>query len=1279
MTRARDLEAIGRVDAIEYLPEIGGVHQPEWTLFIDTGGTFTDCIGRSPDGSIHRCKVLSSSGLRGRVARLNGTGACCLSGLPDLPQDFFRGFRLFWPGREDAPLRVHAWDPETRELRVEGHLPTGIGPGSVAELRLEEEAPILAARVLTRTPGDRVLPPLAMRLATTRGTNALLEEKGVPPLLLINAGLEDLLVIGDQRRPDLFALNPRRPAPLHGPVVPVSGRLEAGGGELVPIVPSEIERIARPWFEKGHRTAAVCLLHSYGNPAHEQAVADCLRAIGFTHVSVSSDLAPVIKIVPRCETTVVDAYLAPIMNAYLDAVGSVLDRDRLHVMTSAGGLVTRSAYRPKDSLLSGPAGGVVATAAIARRARHPRVIAFDMGGTSTDVARYDGEFDYRYRQTVGRATVFAPGLKIESVAAGGGSICRFDGHVLTVGPDSAGASPGPACYGAGGPFTLTDVNLLLGRMDPDLFSLPVFPEQARSRLDEIHRQIEEATGRPTTDGTILQGFLAIANERMAEAVRRISIREGYDCSGYSLLAFGGGGGLHACGVARSLGIRVVLYPGDSGLLSALGLKEAVLERFAVEQILQPIEEIRPDLAGRIAEVGRRAVAEVVREGVDPSEVVLRFVRAEMRFEGQEDTLTVPADRVDLLVRRFKHRHRKRYGHCPSNRPVELVALRAVASGRANDPDRHESFRRRQRLKAATGGERPVLRERASLGPGDVLAGPAIVQDRFSTLFIEKGWTGVVGDLGSIRMVEDAGTDSGHDVARSGESIVALELVSNRLGAIVEDMGELLQRTALSTNMKERLDFSCGLLDAEGRLVVNAPHIPVHLGALGLCVRRVTEEIDWRPGDAVVTNHPGFGGSHLPDVTLITPVFSDDGVLRAFVANRAHHAEIGGIRPGSMPPDARNLEEEGVVIPPIRVAHRGRVDWSPLERLLREARFPSRSPEENLADLDAQMAANRAAALELGAMIAGLGKQRFADSLKALAERADDLVRQRFSEIRQGALQAEEFLDDGTPLKVAIQVEPEGIRVDFSGSGGLHPGNLNATPAVVRSALLYVLRLFVRTEVPLNEGLLNSVRSDLPPGLLNPSFAVEASRCPPVVGGNVETSQRVVDLLIKALGLAACSQGTMNNLIFGTSRGSYYETIAGGAGAGPGSAGSDAIHTHMTNTAITDPEILEWRHPVRLHRFGVRFGSGGGGQFRGGNGVIREIEFLEPAELSLLTQHRVVAPYGMAGGSAGECGRQWIIRADGRVEVLPSIAAADLGSGDRLVIETPGGGGWGRKG
>ena len=1265
-----------RFDANDNLAEIGGVTEPEWTLYIDTGGTFTDCIGRAPDGSLHRCKVLSSSALRARYAGRSGPDGCCLEGLADLPEDFFREFHLRFPDRGLPGLRVTAWNPATAEIRVDGILPGYLRVGTIVELQLAEEAPVLAARVLTRTPGDRSLPRLAMRLATTRGTNALLEEKGVAPLLFINTGLEDLLVIGDQRRPDLFALDPKRPAPLHGPVVPVAGRLAADGSEIIPLDRIALEQAARSWRERGFKTAAVCLMHSYRNPSHERVVAACLKEAGFAHVSISSDLAPVIRIVPRCETTVVDAYLAPVMNSYLDAVGTILDRGRLHVMTSSGGLVTRAAYRPKDSLLSGPAGGVVGTAAVARRTRQPRVIAFDMGGTSTDVSRYDGEFDYRFRQTIGRANVFGPALKIETVAAGGGSICRFDGRVLTVGPDSAGASPGPACYGAGGPLTLTDVNLLLGRLDPDLFGLPVFPEKARERFDEVRRRADEASAQPMTEEVILNGFLAIADERMAEAVRRISVREGYDSSRYALLAFGGAGGLHACGVARVLGIRTVLHPRDAGLLSALGLKEAVLERFVVEQVLRPMEEVGDGLAKRIEEVGRRALASVVNEGVAASAAVLRFVRAEMRFQGQETALTVPADRVDLLVRRFRHLHRLRYGHCPPDRAVELVALRAVASGPPAGPGGRESFRRRR--ETGIGSTGALRRERNALRKGEVLSGPVVVQDRFSTLFIERGWTGLAGDEGSIRLVADRAEPIAPDAARTGASIVAHELVSNRLSAVVEEMGELLQRTALSTNVKERLDFSCGLLDGGGELVVNAPHIPVHLGALGLCVRRVMETVDLRPGDSVVTNHPGFGGSHLPDVTLITPVFSTDGILRAFVANRAHHAEIGGIRPGSMPPDARTLEEEGVVIPPTVVARDGRVDWSPVERLLRESRFPSRATEENLADLDAQMAANRLAVRAVEKMIAALGTCRFEDSLKALSERAGWLVTRRFLELTHGRFEAEERLDDGTPLRVAIVVEPKGIRVDFAGSGAVHPGNLNTTPAVVRSALLYVLRLFVRTELPLNEGLLRPITWNLPPGLLNPPFAAEASRCPPVVGGNVETSQRLVDLLVKALRLAACSQGTMNNLIFGTSRGSYYETMAGGAGAGPGFAGGDAIHTHMTNTAITDPEVLEWRHPVRLWQFGLRSGSGGKGRYRGGNGIRRELEFLEPAELSLLTQHRVVPPFGLEGGGPGACGRQWVIRAGGRVETLPPVAAVDLAAGDRVVIETPGGGGWGRE-
>ncbi len=1276
LTRAGHFEGIGLVDANDKFSEIWAVTFPEWSLHIDTGGTFTDCIGQGPDGVVRRCKVLSSSALRATIQERVGPDRCILAGLPKLPDGFFRGFALTWPDGEGLSLRVVDWGAASGELRVAETLPAGLTPGTVCELRLDKEAPLLAARVLTGTAGDAPLPSMRMRLATTRGTNALLEEKGQPPLLFINSGLEDLLMIGDQRRPDLFALNPGRPDPLHGPVVPVAGRLNAEGREIAPLDPGAIDRAARHWLGHGFTTAVVCLMHSYRNPTHEREVAGRLRAAGFSHVSVSSDLAPMIKIVSRGETAVVDAYLAPVMNAYLDAVGGEIGRDRLHVMTSSGGLVTRDAYRPKDSLFSGPAGGVVGTAAIARQTRQSKVIAFDMGGTSADVARYDGEFDYQYRQTVGRATVFAPGLKIESVAAGGGSICRFDGRVLTVGPESAGASPGPACYGAGGPLTLTDVNLLLGRLDPGLFGLPVFPEKARTRLEEIQKRICEEADTRMTAQEVLMGFLAIADERMAEAVRRISIREGYDCAAYSLLAFGGGGGLHACGVASALGIRCILHPVNSGLLSAVGLREAVFERFAEEQVLESIDMLTDRLPGMIDGVGKRAVEAVIREGVEPSAVALRFVRAEMRFAGQEAVLSVSADRVDLLCRRFRALHRKRFGHCPADRAIEVVALRAAASSRRTEPDRREYFRRGRRSLKASGAGRPSLLAREGLKPGEVIPGPAVVQDRYSTLFVEPGWTGVVGNLGSIRLIrEQAPAGTASDEARSG--VVALELISNRLSAVVEDMGELLQRTALSTNVRERLDFSCGLLDREGRLVVNAPHIPVHLGALGLCVRGVMKTCDLRPGDTVVTNHPGYGGSHLPDVTLVTPIFSPEGLLQALVANRAHHAEIGGCRPGSMPPYARSLEEEGVVISPLLVAREGRVDWGPLEHVLSHARYPTRALAENLADLDAQMAANRQAAAAIKNLIRDLGVERFTDSLTALSERSAFLIGQRLASLAAGRFEAIERLDDGTPLKVTLEVRAGRIRVDFSGTGPVHAGNLNTTPAVVSSALLYVLRLMIQTRVPLNEGLLEPVDLILPEGMLNPVFGPDPSRCPPVAGGNVETSQRVVDLLIKALGLAACSQGTMNNLIFGTSKGSYYETIAGGAGAGPGSKGADAVHTHMTNTAITDPEILEWRHPVRLLRFGIRRGSGGAGAFAGGAGVCREIEFLEPAELSLVTQHRVEVPYGMAGGRPGAPGRQCIIRVGGVSEELGSVAAADLKPGDRLLIETPGGGGWGQ--
>jgi 5-oxoprolinase (ATP-hydrolysing) len=1329
---------------------------PRWLIRIDTGGTFTDCVALDPSGAIHRAKVLSSSALRASVREVLDATSLTISEDWHAPSGLLRGFLFSRLGDPGEGIPVASYDQASGVIRLAAPCPGPLSAGDAFEVRSPEEAPVLAARLVTGTPSDQPLPPLEMRLATTRGTNALLERRGEPGVLFVTRGFRDLLRIGTQQRPDLFALRIQRPAPIFADVVEIEERLAADGNVLRPLdlgaLTPELNRLLR----EGTRVAAIALMHSYRDPSHEYALRDHLLGAGFQHVSCSADLAPAIRLLPRAETAVVDAYLTPVLDDYLRgvraAIGTATGTDgerRLHVMTSAGGLVRPDEFRAKDSLLSGPAGGVVGAARAGALSGFEKVITFDMGGTSTDVARFDGDHEYVWEHRVGDAHLLAPALAIESVAAGGGSVCIYDPRGLRVGPESAGAEPGPACYGAGGPLTITDVNLLLGRLDTSRFGIPVTGEPAEQRLRELSAAIESQTGETPHREAFLAGLLEIANERMADAIRGISLRKGYDPADYALVAFGGAGAQHGCAVADLLGMNHVVVPADAGLLSALGIGQAVVERFAERQVLQTIQIAGPRLDAWLQNLACQAVNAVVGEGLREDEVVVRRRIVNLRYFGQEATLAIEYEAGIDLHDAFEKRYHERYGHTPEARPVEVESLRVVASARPLEesvsPPASESPAAPVKVTRAWSGgayrEAPVY-EREQLVAGSRFTGPALVWERHSATVVEDGWDGRMDGAGALvlsrleRSAEDGGEQrrfgasephgsdgarlpSGADGAgtpgetgdarrladldRDGDpagfagarqsadlddlrddsslgnqenvEAVRQELFTHRFAAIVGEMGEMLRRTALSTNVKERLDFSCALLDPAGELVVNAPHIPVHLGALGLCVRAVREAIEMGPDDVIVTNHPAFGGSHLPDVTVITPVHDGSGVLLGYVANRAHHAEIGGTRPGSMPPSATSLAEEGVVIPPTHLVRGGQERWEMVRELLSTATYPSRAVEDNLADLRAQVAANhRGAQLLIALAIAEGGDvHRYMEALKS---RAAGLAGAALARLPGGIYEAAERLDDGSPLVVRITISGDRAAIDFTGTAGVHPGNLNATPAIVRSVVLYVLRLLVDEPLPLNEGLMRAVDLTIPEGLLNPPFADDPAAAPAVVGGNTETSQRLTDTLLRALRLVAGGQGTMNNVLFGNDRFGYYETVCGGAGAGPGWAGESGVHVHMTNTRITDPEVVEHRYPVRVERFGIRADSGGRGRWPGGDGAVRELIFLEPMSLSVLTQHRVERPYGMDGGEPGARGAQRLVRASGEVVQLAPIDGAEVAEGDRLILETPGGGAWG---
>lgn len=1274
-----------------------------WQIWTDTGGTFTDCLARDPSGKLHRAKVLSSGRLRGVVIGQPSSKVLRVRESWNAPDGFAEGFVLHMMSQAQSDavtvLRHRRLptqeDGATSVLELDRMVP--VAAGQTFEVHSGQEAPLLAARLVTQTSAKAALPPLQFRLATTRGTNALLTRTGTPPAFFVTAGFGDCLHIGTQQRPDLFALDIQKPAPLHGPVVEVRERLNADGTVLCPLDVEQLRNEATRLVAKGVTTAAIAFLHSYTNPEHERQTAVTLQEAGFTHVSVSSELAPFVRHLFRAQTAVTNAYLTPVLSRYLGNVEDGLPADSsLHVMTSAGGLVRAASFAPKDGLLSGPAGGVVGAQIAGARAGFDRVIAFDMGGTSTDVARVDGAgaFDYVSEHTVGDAHLLAPALAVHTVAAGGGSICAWTANGLQVGPQSAGASPGPACYDTGGPLTITDVNLLLGRLLPERFGLPLVPGRASEAADTLAQAMSDASHTPTNRDDLLEGLLALADERMADAIRRVSVQKGYDPAEYALLSFGGAGGQHACAVAARLNIHTVVVPLDASLLSAWGIGHAALERFARRQVLLPLE--MANLGSVLQELENAARAAVISEGVIPERVQADRRTVALRLAGQDSTLEIEVandTNASTLAARFAERYQSVYGQLPPpGRAIEVesATVRARAAAEA-DTNAALPFPSSARTPTATTRARfggvwrdvPVY-ERDALSPVPV-SGPALVVEAHSTVVVAPGWScRAHAPSGALVLEQTGSTDVVHALSTGA---VADELFAARFASVADEMGEQLRRTAFSVNVKERLDFSCALLNPEGMLVASAAHIPVHLGALGACVRGVCASLPpLIPGDVLITNHPAFGGSHLPDVTIITPVFENEGAARllGFVASRAHHAEIGGTRPGSMPPGATTLAEEGVVLPPLYLVRAGQSRLDAVCRLFANAPHPSRAIAENRADLLAQMAANRRGEQALQLLAARYGAETVWAQMSRLSDRAEARMRAVLAALPPGEYQATDTLDDGSPLCVRISLTPNGADIDFAGTSPTHPGNLNAPPAVVQSAVLYVLRLLAREDLPLNEGLLHPVTLHLPQRtLVNPAFDTsDPARCPAVVGGNTEVSQRIVNLLLRAFGLAAGSQGTMNNLLFGNDNPEngavfgYYETVCGGAGATSNASGASAVHTHMTNTRITDAEILERRYPVHVERFAIRRGSGGAGKHRGGDSIVREITFLAPMALSVLTQHRTSGPYGMAGGENGQPGHQRLLRADGTVLELRSVDGCNVLPEDRLILETPGGGGYG---
>ncbi|HLS30020.1 MAG TPA: hydantoinase B/oxoprolinase family protein [Flavobacteriaceae bacterium] len=1024
-----------------------------WEIAIDTGGTFTDCIAIDPQGKRHKTKVLSNSSLRGTIKSCPAADELIIEHDWDAPDDFIKGFSFQVLDRVIEENEVVSYDAVNSTIHLKNTWSAKDLDGCAFAVVTKEEPPILAARLITKTLPDQNLPPINLRLATTRGTNALLERAGAPTALLVTEGFRDLLEIGTQQRPDIFSLNIQKPAPLTSHIFEVPERIDAEGKVIKPLDFAKLDDLVKQLKSKDVETVAVALMNSYENDTHEQEIKQYLSKKGIKYLSLSSELSELIKILPRTQTCLVNAYLEPIIKEYINSVKNALSEGSLLVMTSAGGLVTTKMFNPKDSLLSGPAGGVIGASTVGKQAGFNRVISFDMGGTSSDVARFGGNYEYVFEHIVGDAQLVAPALSIETVAAGGGSICAFDGYSLTVGPDSAGAHPGPACYGVGGPLTVTDVNLLLGRLDPKNFGIPISIKAAEDKLEEIRKAVSKKEKKEIEAQVILEGFLNIANERMAGAINKISLRKGYNPSEYALVSFGGAGSQHCCAIADKLKIESIIIPPDAGVLSAYGLENAVAEQFVEKQLLLPLEKALPDLKAHFSELAEEAKAKLRAQDILQEKIMLRRQIILLRLKNQESTLEIEYDREIDVLQKFKEKYTKRYGHWIENSEVEIASLKVIASTKS-EIRKSESTQTsailepNDKKEIGFGGKTMETQVfyRSKLDQGGVIKGPALILDPYSTIVVEPQWELKIDDEQNLILNRKANENEQIDIEHP--EAIKLELFTNRFMAIAEEMGEALQRTALSVNVKERLDFSCAILNPEGKLVVNAPHIPVHLGALGLCVRRVAEYIEMKPGDVIITNDPAFGGAHLPDITVITPVFHENEKLICYVASRAHHSEIGGIRPGSMPPDATNLEQEGVVIKPTYLVKEGKENWEHIKNILANGKYPSRSIAENVADLRAAVAANQKGATALQDLAKSSGSAEVNRYMNKLENHASSLTKERLKTIPDGIYKSTEYMDDDTPISAKLKVKGETLAIDFTGTGAVHPNNLNATPAIV---------------------------------------------------------------------------------------------------------------------------------------------------------------------------------------------------------------------------------------
>jgi 5-oxoprolinase (ATP-hydrolysing) len=1133
------------------------------------------------------------------------------------------------------------------ELRVEKLLSEN--PGHYEDAALEAIGRVLAEE------GGTVA---EVRMGTTVATNALLERSGERVALAITRGFGDALRIGYQARPEIFARHIVLPSMLYEIVVEIDERVGVDGEVLEPLDEAAARLSLRRVRDSGIDALAIILMHGWQWQAHEKQLACLANELGFTQVSVSHEVAPLIKLVGRGDTTVVDAYLSPVLGRYVDRVRAGLPHDTdLHFMQSNGGLAAGTAFRGKDAILSGPAGGVVGMVAASAPHEAQHLIGFDMGGTSTDVSHYAGHFELADESVVAGVRIRAPMMQIHTVAAGGGSICRFDAMRFRVGPESAGASPGPACYRNGGPLTVTDCNLVLGRIDPEQFPKVFGPKGGEqldrdasvARLEEVAAQLDGAKSVEE----IAEGFLDIAVDNMAAAIRKISIARGHDVTRCTLACFGGAGGQLACRVADALGMERILIHPLAGVLSAYGIGIADVKAIRETSWLKPLND---DFSQDLANLEERAREALIKQRIHSDRIEL-LRRARLRTSGSDTTIEIAVGPVEKMLATFTKLHRKRFGYWDDNAQVIVDALvvEAVASSSAT--------------LAASGDAEP-----------ENWTGPALIFDPTSTIVVEAGWAAERASDGTLVLTRAVPLDRAKAIGTDVDP-VRLEIFNNLFMAIAEEMGVALQSTATSVNIKERLDFSCAIFDASGALIANAPHIPVHLGSMGESIRRIIDTRGEgrdgrgiRRGDAYVLNDPYRGGTHLPDITVIVPVFyCDEAEPSAFVAARGHHADIGGIAPGSMPPDSRTIGDEGVLIDNELLVDEGHFRESEMRAILASGDHPARNPDRNISDLKAQLAACVRGAEGLVQTAGDYGADVLAAYMSHVLANADESVRRLLGRLDDGEFDYE--MDNGAHVRVRISIDKaaRSATFDFTGTSGQQLDNFNAPYSIVRAASLYVVRTLIDDAIPMNDGCLRPIELVVPEGsMLNPRYPGA------VVAGNVETSQVVTDALFAATGRLAPSQGTMNNFTFGNDRHQYYETICGGSGAGPDHDGTSAVQTHMTNSRLTDPEILETRLPVRLDQFAIRRGSGGQGAHRGGDGVVRAVTFLEPMRANMLADRRRVPPRGIAGGSDAQAGRNWVERTDGTVEMLSATASANVEPGDRFVIETPGGGGFGRR-